>query len=462
MPPDIIGGRGKFQNRVVPFDLVVRDATVVSPAGSRLVDVAIQDGIFVEVGAISERGRDELNAQGLSLMPGVIDTQVHFREPGMEHKEDIESGTRAAICGGVTTVFEMPNTSPPTTTAEALADKLLRARGRAWCDHGFFVGASGENVEHLPDLEQLAGSPGVKVFVGSSTGTLLVEDDEVLSRVLTAGKMRCALHCEDEARLRQRRGLASGRVDEHPYVRDAESAVLATRRILRLASEAKRPIHILHVSTGDEPALIIAAKASGQDVTAEVTPQHLHFAAPGAYERLGSLVQMNPPIREDYHRRALWRALERGVFDVFGSDHAPHTLEEKQKPYGGHDGSPSGMPGVQTMLPVLLSFARAGRLELTKLVDMACSKPAELFGLKGKGLVEPGYDADFVLFDPQSVAVLNRWEVQSKCGWSPFEGEELAAFPRAVYLRGIIAAKDGKPVGGQRGLPVRFTWKGST
>jgi dihydroorotase len=445
----------------VPFDFVIRGAQVWGEHGPAIGDVAVRDGVIESVGEVRESGREEVDAAGLALIPGLIDTQVHFREPGATHKEDLESGTRSAVCGGVTTIFEMPNTDPPTTTAEALNDKLDRAQGRSWANYAFFVGASGGNVEYLPELEMLPGTPGVKIFVGSSTGSLLVEDDEVLRRVLAAGSRRCSLHSEDEPRLRARGALASnsGVVSEHPYIRDAEAAALATRRILRLSAEVGRPVHILHISTGDEIPLLKAAKADGQPVTAEVTPQHLFFTAPDCYQKLGTLAQMNPPVREAYHGAALWRALDEGVFDVFGSDHAPHTLEEKANPYRGTPGSPSGMPGVQTMLPVLLRYVREGRLSLEKLVTMACEAPAKLFGIKGKGRIAAGFDADLVLLDPTASATLMRSDIQSKCGWSPFEGESLGVFPSHVFVGGQLVARMGKPVDQPRGSVVTFDWK---
>ncbi|MHB8636666.1 MAG: dihydroorotase [Fimbriimonadaceae bacterium] len=449
----------------MPYDLVIRNAKVVSANGIFSSDIAVRDGQIEEVGTVGERGQTEVDASGLHALPGVIDTQVHFREPGATQKEDIESGTRAAACGGVTTVFEMPNTDPATTTAEALADKLSRAHNRAWCDYAFFVGATARNVDKLPDLEQLPGTPGVKVFVGSSTGTLLVDREEDLFRVLCAGARRCALHCEDEARLARRSELASipGAVVEHPFLRDAEAALLATERVLRLARQAGRPVHILHVSTADEIPVIAAAKAAGQDVSAEVTPQHLFFSAPECYTRLGTFAQMNPPIRDEYHRQALWRGLTAGVFDCFGSDHAPHTLEEKALPYrGSPTGSPSGMPGVQTLLPVLLHFVQQGSLELTTLVEMACRAPATLYGLEAKGSIEPGFDADIVLCEVAAHRRLRRWDVQSKCGWSPYEGATLGEFPRAVYIRGNRVAENGKPVGQPTGRPAKFRWKQTT
>jgi dihydroorotase len=372
------------------FDLLILGATIVTSEREETADLGVRDGKIAEIGNLGGKvAAEQLDARGLTLIPGVIDTQVHFREPGMEHKEDLESGTRAAIAGGVTTILEMPNTRPTTTSEDTLRDKLKRAEGRAWCDYGFFIGAATDNIDQLQFLENLPGVPGVKIFVGSSTGSLLVQDEEDVRRVMRSGRRRCAFHAENEERNRERRAAAGPHptVSEHPSIRDSESARLATEMILRLAEETRRPAHILHISTCIEPPMIADAKAKGLDVTAEVTPQHLWFAAPEAYERLGTLAQMNPPIRSHEHRDALWRALDAGVFDVFGSDHAPHTLEEKSAPYPD---SPSGMPGVQTMLPVLLTFVSEGRIGMRQLVRMACETPARLYDRAGKGRIAPG------------------------------------------------------------------------
>jgi dihydroorotase len=445
------------------FDLVVRGGTVVSSGGSKLADIGINNGVIEEIGDLSgAHSASSFEAGGLSVLPGFIDTQVHFREPGLTQKEDLESGTLGAICGGVTTIFEMPNTQPATTSIAALQDKLSRAQGRAWCDYSFFVGASRENVSSLRELEMAPGTPGIKIFVGSSTGSLLVEDDELLEAVLQHGSHRCSLHSEDEPRLRSRAALylSNFGVGQHHWLRDAEAATLATKRILKLAKSTGRPVHILHISTGDELPILAEAKTNGLDVTCEVTPQHLTFTAPEAYDRLGSFVQMNPPIREAYHREALWRGLSEGIFDVFGSDHAPHTLEEKARPYRpGHDGSPSGMPGVQTMPRVLLRFVQEGRLSVQQVIRMGCERPAELFGLAGKGRIQVGFDADLVVTNLQESAEFRRSEVLSRCGWSPYEGMTLAANAKAVFLRGQLAAQDGRPVGSPNGLAARFNWK---
>jgi dihydroorotase len=414
------------------FDTVIRRARVVTGAHSEVADVAIRDGKIAGIGDFRE-AETVIEAVGLILIPGLIDTQVHFREPGLTHKEDLATGTLAARHGGVTSVLEMPNTNPTTTTPEALADKQAMAAGRAACHYGFFFGATPENAERLAEYEILPGTPGIKVFSGSSTGSLLVSEEADLRRVFEHGRRRIAVHSENEARNRQMKAeMAPTDVHQHPMVRDAESAIMETRRILGIAKDAGRPVHILHISTGQEPAILAEAKRH-QDVTCEVTPQHLWFAAPEAYDRLGTRAQMNPPIRSAEHREQIWRALEAGVFDVFGSDHAPHLLSEKALPYPA---SPSGMPGVETMLAVLLTFVAQGRLSLETVVRMACETPARLYGITGKGHIRVGYDADLVLLDPSRAFVCEAKNLHSRCGWTPYEGETLFGEIHGVFLNG--------------------------
>ncbi len=440
----------------VNFDRIIRNGQVTTSTSIAVGDVGIISGKIAAIGDLSHDSAAEIiDATNLLVMPGVIDTQVHFREPGLEHKEDLESGSRAALMGGVTGILEMPNTNPTTTTREALEDKLNRAAGRAWCHYGFFVGASTDNVSELRELESLPGTPGIKIFMGSSTGTLLVGKDEELREVLLAGNKRCPIHAEDEPRNTECKSLISANphAREHPFLRDAESARLATERILRLSHETGRPVHILHISTALEPPMIAEAKRQGLGTTAEVTPQHLFFNAPDCYDRLGTLAQMNPPIRSQEHREGLWKALSEGVFDVFGSDHAPHTLEEKALPYPK---SPSGMPGVQTMLSVLLTFVHQGRLDLQTMIKMACETPADLYGMQGKGRLEVGYDADIVLVDQHRTQVFERSMVESKSGWSPYEGESLTGWVEHVILGGELAVRSGERVGKPAGQMLNF------
>ncbi|HKT15110.1 MAG TPA: dihydroorotase, partial [Allosphingosinicella sp.] len=376
------------------YDMILRGGTVWTVGGAIDTDVGVRAGIIAALGVGAADAGEEIDCTGLTILPGVIDTQVHFREPGLEHKEDLESGSRAAVLGGVTGVFEMPNTKPNTDSAEALADKLARAAGRMWCDHAFYVGATTANAAELGALERLPGAAGVKIFMGASTGDLLVAEDSALARVLASGKRRVAVHAEDEARMNARLGARiEGDPSSHPVWRDDESALLATRRIIALARAARRRIHILHVTTPAELELI----GQNKDIaTCEVTPQHLTLAGEEAYPRLGTQAQMNPPIRSGEHRAGLWYWLNQGVPDVVGSDHAPHTREEKDKPYPA---SPSGMPGVQTLLPLLLDHVAQGRMTMQRLVDLTSAGAQRIFGIVGKGRIAAGYDADFTIVD---------------------------------------------------------------
>lgn len=434
------------------FDLIIRNGAVFTPSGLAETDIGVRDGRIAAFGVPSGTDAAEVvDAAGLHVLPGAIDTQVHFREPGNEHKEDLETGTRAAVLGGITAVFEMPNTNPTTTTAEAIADKLARADGRAWCDHAFFVGAAAENVEALADLEQLPGVCGVKIFMGSSTGTLLVADDETLARVLASGRRRVAVHAEDETRLNERADLReAGNPASHPVWRDVETALKATRRLMALARRTGRRVHVLHVTTAEEMALLAEHR---HIATVETTPQHLTLAAPECYERLGAFAQMNPPIRDARHRKALWQAVSDGVVDLIGSDHAPHTREEKAKAYPG---SPSGMPGVQTLLPLLLDHMNAGRLTLERVVDLTSAGPQRVFGIAGKGRIACGYDADFSIVDLKARWTIEDDWIASRCGWTPFAGMEIAGRPVATIIRGRAVMRDGSLVGKPAGKPVRF------
>jgi dihydroorotase len=434
------------------YDLIVRGGEVANHAGRGLADVGIIDGKIAFIGDLGQASASEtFDATGLTVLPGVIDTQVHFREPGLEWKEDLETGSRAAALGGVTAVFEMPNTEPNTTDPDTLADKLDRARDRMWTDHAFYIGGTHENAKYLAELERLPGCCGVKVFMGASTGTLLVADDDGVREVLRHVKRRATFHSEDEYRLVERRPLArTGDWTSHPEVRDPESAIMSTRRLVGLARETGARIHVLHVTTAEE----IEFLAGHKDVaTVEVTPQHLTLDGDEAYDRLKGLAQMNPPIRNNYHIAGLWRGVEQGVADVLGSDHAPHTLEEKARPYPA---SPSGMPGVQTLVPVMLTHVAEGRLSLDRFIDLTSHGANRVFGIAGKGRMAEGYDGDLTIVDLKAKHVVRHEDMATRSGWTPFDGFEATGQAKATIVRGRVVMRDGELQGAAHGRPVRF------
>jgi dihydroorotase len=434
------------------YDLIVRGGEVINHAGRGLADVGVRGGKIAAVGDLSQASAGEVfDASGLTVMPGVIDTQVHFREPGLEWKEDLESGSRAAVLGGVTAVFEMPNTEPTTTDPDALADKLARAANRMHCDHAFYVGGTHENARFLGELERLPGCCGIKVFMGASTGTLLVQDDEGIEQVLRHVNRRAAFHSEDEYRLAERRPLArTGDWTSHYEVRDARSAIQSTERLVRIARMLGKRIHVLHVTTADEIVYLAAHK----DVASvEVTPQHLTLAGPEDYERLKGYAQMNPPVRTAEHRAGVWAGVANGVADVLGSDHAPHTSEEKARPYPA---SPSGMPGVQTLLPVMLTHVAEGRLSLERLVDLTSHGANRIFGLADKGRLAVGFDADLTIVDLKARRTITHAAMASRVGWTPFDGLEAKGWPMATLIRGQVVMREDEVVAPSLGQPVRF------
>jgi dihydroorotase len=434
------------------YDLIIRGGEVVNHAGRGRADVGVRDGKFAAIGDLSQASAGEVfDATGLTVLPGVIDTQVHFREPGLEWKEDLETGARGAVLGGVVAVFEMPNTEPTTTDPDSLADKLARAKGRMHCDHAFYVGGTHENARFLGELERLPGCCGIKVFMGASTGTLLVQDDEGVEEVLRHINRRAAFHSEDEYRLAERRPLArTGDWTSHPEVRDAQSAIQSTERLVRLARKTGKRIHVLHVTTKEE----IEYLAGHKDVASvEVTPQHLTLEGPEAYERLKGFAQMNPPIRDHYHRMGVWAGVANGVADVIGSDHAPHTREEKARPYPA---SPSGMPGVQTLVPLMLTHVAEGRLSLERFVDLTSHGANRIFGMAGKGRMAVGYDADLTIVDLKARRTITHDWMATRSGWTPFDGMEAKGWPMATIVRGRVVMRDDEIVAPGLGEPVRF------
>jgi dihydroorotase len=434
------------------FDLILKGGTVVNHDGVAARDVGVSAGRFAAIGDLSRASASEvIDCWGLHVLPGVIDSHVHFREPGLTHKEDLESGSRGAVLGGVTAVFEMPNTNPLTIDAATVADKVKRGHHRMHCDYAFYVGATRENTKDLGELEMLPGVCGVKVFMGSSTGSLLIEDDDGVRAVLKAIRRRAAFHCEDENRLRERMNLRiDGDPCSHPVWRDATAALMSTQRLISLARETGKRVHVLHVTTKEEADFLSHHK----DVaTAEATPAHLTLTAPDCYARLGTRAQLNPPIRDAPHREGLWQAIAQGVIDSLGSDHSPHTREEKAEPYPK---SHSGMPGVQTLVPVMLDHVNAGRLSLQRFVDLTSAGPARVFGMAAKGRIAAGYDADLTVVDLKRRETIVNAQVASRAGWTPFDGVAVTGWPVGTLVRGHKVMWQGELVSPEHGEHVRF------
>ncbi|WP_375338959.1 dihydroorotase [Ancylothrix sp. D3o] len=431
--------------------LLLRHAQILMPAGDYLLgDVLIQDGKIVQVAPeITATEALEIDATNLTLLPGVIDPQVHFREPGLEYKEDLFTASCACAKGGVTSFLEMPNTKPLTTTQEMLNDKLQRAAAKSLVNYGFFIGATAEN---LPDLRTANPTCGIKIFMGSMHGALLVDQDSALEAIFAEGSRLIAVHAEDQARINERRKLYEGETNPaiHSVIQDETAALLATKQALSLSKKYQRRLHILHLSTGIEAELLREDKPSW--VTAEVTPQHLVLNTE-SYEKIGTLAQMNPPLRSPENNDVLWKALLDGVIDFIATDHAPHTLEEKAK---GYPNTPSGMPGVETSLPVMLTQAKEGKCTVAQVANWMSTAVAKAYKIPNKGLIAPGYDADLVLVDLENYKPVLKEELQTKCRWSPFEGWNLTGWPVFTIVGGKIVYERGKLNTDVRGKALRF------
>jgi len=433
------------------YQTIFKNGTVVNQDGVHAADIAVNDGRIVALGALDAASAGEtIDCTGLHILPGVIDTQVHFREPGLTHKEDLESGSLSAVMGGVTGVFEMPNTNPLTTTRETFEEKIRLGTRRMHCDFAFYVGGTHDNVAQLPELERLPGCAGVKVFMGSSTGSLLVADDDGVEAILTAISRRAAFHSEDEFRLEERKPLRiPGDPSSHPVWRDPETALRSTRRLVSLARKTGKRIHILHISTAEEMVFLAAHK----DVASvEVTPHHLTLDET-AYTRLGTYAQMNPPVRDTAHREGIWAGVHNGVADILGSDHAPHTREEKDHAYPA---SHSGMTGVQTLVPIMLDHVNAGRMSLERFVDMTSHGPNRLFGIASKGRIAVGYDADLTVVDLKRRETITDDWVRSRAGWTPYHGVTVTGWPVGTIVRGNRVMWQGELVTPGVGQPMRF------
>lgn len=428
---------------------LIRHATCVLPDRIEPLDVLIEDGRILGLAPPVGAAVDEvIDARGLHLLPGVVDDQVHFREPGLTHKEDLATASRACAKGGVTSFLEMPNTKPSATTQERIDEKLAIAATKSLVNYGFYIGAT---VANVADLAAAQRTPGIKIFVGSSTGDLLVDDQAALERIFAETTLPICAHCEDEMTVRANTArLGGGRtVADHSQIRDPQAAIIATRRMLDLAFRHRHRFHVLHVSTAAETELFRDHQGL---ITAEVCPHHLLFHT-GDYDRLGSRIQMNPSIKSAADNVGLWSALNAGLIQVIATDHSPHTLDEKSAPYPQ---SPSGMPAVENSLALLLTQMHAGRCTLSQIVHWMCDAPARVWDLVGKGRIAVGYDADLVLVDLEREHVVRDAEQFTKAGWSPWNGVSLRGQVQRTIVGGRTVFLDGKIVTDQPASELVF------
>ena len=433
------------------LDLIIKNGKCYIDKDLKDVDIGIQNSKITKIGKLEEDASKSIDASGLIVLPGCIDTQTHFREPGSTDTEDLASGSRAAIVGGITSVFEMPNTNPATTNKAEFQRKIDLAKNRMFCNHAFYFGATPTNQSELADLKGLDGCCGVKLFAGSSTGTLLVHKEEDIEKVFESTSKIVAVHSEDEDILNLRKKLREkGNVHSHPIWRDEECAISSTRKIVKIAKRLGKKAHILHITTKQEIDFLSQNKG---DITFEITPQHLTMFAPDCYDKLGTYAQMNPPIREKSHYDRLWYAVRNNYNDTIGSDHAPHLKVNKDKEYPD---TPSGMPGVQTLLPVMLNHVNDGKLTLVQLMNLVCENPAKIFGIIGKGYIKKDYDADFTIVDMNKIIEIKNEKIESKCGWSPFDGHKFKGTPVYTIINGEIKMKDGEILGEASGKPLKF------
>jgi dihydroorotase len=439
------------EDNAIASNLIIRRAQILLPDGNFMTgDVAIEAGKITQIEtSLPQSTLPEIDAEGLTLLPGVIDPQVHFREPGLEYKEDLFTASCACARGGVTSFLEMPNTRPLTTTQATLDDKLHRAAEKCLVNYGFFIGAT---AEVLPDLIEAGPTPGIKIFMGSMQGALLVDQESLLEKIFAQGDRLIAVHAEDQARINQRRQEYAGITDPaiHSIIQDNEAALNATQLALKLSRKYRRRLHILHMSTAEEAELLRQDKPAW--VTAEVTPQHLLLNTE-AYNAIGTLAQMNPPLRSPHDNEVLWQALRDGVIDFIATDHAPHTLAEKSKPYPG---SPSGMPGVETSLALMLTQAMQGKCTVPQVSHWMSTAVAKAYKIPGKGSIAPGYDADLVLVDLNTYQPVRREDLQTKCGWSPFEGWSLTGWATVTIVGGQVVFDRGKLNTEVRGKALQF------
>ena len=434
------------------LDLIIKNGSCYIDGNLTKTDIGIVNSKISQIGNLeNEKSKDIYDANNLIVLPGCLDTQVHFREPGSTDTEDLHSGSRAAIVGGITGVFEMPNTNPPTSNKKEFQRKLDLAKNRMYCNYAFYFGATADNADDLASLKTLEGCCGIKLFAGSSTGNLLVAEEEDIDKVFQNSSKVVAVHSEDEAILNiNKKLIKNGDVNSHPIWRSVECALSSTRRIVRIAERYNKKAHILHITTKEEVDFLSQHKGN---ITFEITPQHLTLYAPDCYEKLGTYAQMNPPLRDKSHYERLWYGVRNNFNDTIGSDHAPHLKANKDKEYPN---SPSGMPGVQTLLPVMLDHVNNRKLSLNQLMNLLCENPVRIFGIKNKGYIKKDFDADFTIVNMDQIIEIKNEKIESKCGWSPFNGNKFKGTPVATIINGKIKMKDGNIIGDAEGLPLQF------
>ncbi len=433
------------------YSLIIKNGSCYIEGKFQNIDLAISGNKIIKIGKVNLNSAKVFDASGKIVLPGVIDTQVHFREPGANDAENLESGSRAAIVGGVTSVFEMPNTNPPTSTFKEFNNKLNAAKNRMFCNYAFYFGATPDNMKELASVNTLEGCCGVKLFAGSSTGNLLVSEENDIEKVISNSSKIISVHSEDENILLSRKKfIKDGDVSSHPIWRNEECALESTKRVVRIAQKYKKKIHILHVTTKQE---IDFFSEKRNNVTFEITPQHLTLFAPDCYEKLKTFSQMNPPLRTKDHHDRLWDAVKNSLVSTIGSDHAPHTKEEKNRKYPL---SPSGMPGVQTLLPVMLDHVNKGKLKIEQLIKLVCENPCDLFGIKNKGYIKENYDADLTIVDMNKEVVIKDSWIESKCGWTPFNNYKVKGFPVGTIINGEIVMENSKIISKAKGMPLKF------
>ena len=434
------------------FELIIKNGSCFINGSLHKKDIAISGGKIIKIeSSIKDDAKEVFDANNLIVLPGCIDTQTHFREPGSTDTEDLHSGSRAAIAGGITAVFEMPNTNPPTSNKKEFQRKLDLAKNRMYCNYAFYFGATADNADDLADLKNLEGCCGIKLFAGSSTGNLLVAKETDIEKVFKNSSKVVAVHSEDEEILNINKKLINnGDVHSHPIWRSVECAMSSTRRIVKIAEKYNKKAHVLHITTKEEIDFLSQHKGN---ITFEITPQHLTIYAPECYDKLGTYAQMNPPIRDKSHYDRLWYAVKNNLNDTIGSDHAPHLKKNKEKVYPN---SPSGMPGVQTLMPVMLDHINAGKLSINQLISFVCENPVKIFGIKNKGFIKEKYDADFTIVDMNKKITIKNENIESKCKWSPFNNIEFKGTPVATIIAGKIKMKDGEILGDPDGSPLIF------